>query len=207
MSTSEPRTFSRACLALASLAGARRTALLAGMIPEARASVQEELLRFDALGPDRRELLLASLQQKKEASPESPAPETAAPVREPETLVRILEHEHPVLLALVLEGLDPREAARTFTLLSPQLRKEVASQIAGGYRPAAWVADRLEAWLSRATQEAPDLVPGRLTRILARCPAHVAEDVLDALGAEAKHPDGVVLRLPTPAPEGVEEVA
>lgn len=193
MSTSDS-TFSRACLALAAMPEPRRAALLAAMPSETRQSVQEDLARFAMVSAEQRLQFLAAAQPGSvptEPLPVQPSP-AGLPVLPPEGLLRLLEHEHPVLLALLLERLDPRDASRIFTLLSPGLREEVARHIASHYRPRPWVAERLDAWLSQAADEAPDLrVPGRLSRILSRCPGHVAEDVLDRLGVET---------LPEPQP-------
>lgn len=185
MSTSESPAFSRACLALAALAPSRQESLFRSMPEEQRQVLQADLRRFQALPEEQRaRFQAAAAAEPKPAAPAVVASTLPAP---PETLVRMLEHEHPVLLAMLLERVDPQEASRVFTLLSRRLRQDVARHIASQYRPRPWVADRLDAWLARSLENAPDLqVPGRLRRILSRCPEHVSEDVVESLKDESE---------------------
>ena len=78
-----------------------------------------------ALGQDRAENVLARI-----TPPRSSGTLDALKWMEPETVARLIEHEHPQIAALVLAHLDPPIAADVLQLLDPDLQPDLVHRVA-----------------------------------------------------------------------------
>jgi len=97
-----------------------------------------------ALGQDRAENVLARITPAKHASTLD-----ALKWMEPETVARLVEHEHPQIAALVLAHLDPPIAADVLQLLDPEVQPELVHRIATLGPVSGEALEELEATLVR----------------------------------------------------------
>ena len=97
-----------------------------------------------ALGQDRAENVLARITPAKHASTLD-----ALKWMEPETVARLIEHEHPQIAALVIAHLDPPIAADVLQLLDPEVQPDLVHRVATLGPVSSEALDELEATLVR----------------------------------------------------------